>query len=513
MLRAVLFVCLSVLVASACAPGPAASDDATRGGGTLRVGMQADVVTLDPALATDVYSAYVSQQIHETLFAVDFDGRIVPLLAEKLVQPSPEVYLITLRRGIKFHNGEDLCAEDVKFSLGRVLDPATKSPRAGRLRESIDSPDAIEVDGCHSLKISLKQPFAPFLERLTSHWASILSRKAAEAAGADYAKSPVGTGPFRFVEWRTGEQATVERNRDYWGSSPSLERVVFRPIPEANARLAELESGGVEVVLQLPPEEIERLRRDNKVQVFVEPAAQVTYLGLNTSRPPLDDVRLRQAISSSIDRPQITQSLFAGVGIPAVSPLVPTSWGFSPRADQYPYDPARGRQVLAGNPPSASIELAIAQQTETIRLAERIQAQLRQNLGLTVNLKVMEFGALLEYLKPGTIHQMYLLGWSGDVDPDSFLTPLFHSRSFGAAGNRAFYGNPAVDGLLDEAQRTIDQEARKRLYAEAQELIMRDAPIVPIRHAANSAGLARQVAGYRLHPLNRQEFISVKLAS
>jgi peptide/nickel transport system substrate-binding protein len=471
------------------------------------------VVTLDPPMATDVYSGYVYSQIHEALFQVDHDMKIVPLLAEKLEQPDDKTYVITLKKGIKFHNGEELTADDVKFTYARVMDPATKSPRANNLTDAVESAEKIEVPDKYTVKITLKSPFAPFLERLTAGALNILNKKAVEAAGADYAHKPVGTGPFKYVEWKTGEYAKVARNDEYWGEKAKLDQVTFRPIPDANTRIAELESGGIDYLMQIPFEEIGRVKQEAKFNVQTVDAINITYLAYNTKNDPLTDANLRRAMNYAINKQEITDTIYAGLGTVAISPLNPTNWAFNPNVEPYKYDPAKAKELLKqssfkGDQP---LELAFNQATEIPRVAERIQAQVQENLGIKLVLKPMEWGAFLTYIRGGDQHQMFLLGWNGNADPDGILYPLFHSKNWGAAGNRAFFKNDKVDDLLLKGQTTIKQEDRKALYFEAQDVILKEAPWATLRHGIVSAALAKKVQGFKIHPLNRQLLTGVTI--
>jgi peptide/nickel transport system substrate-binding protein len=500
--------------AAAAKPAEAAKPAASGGkaGGELKIALESDVVTLDPPMATDVYSGYVYSQIHETLFQVDHDMKIVPLLAEKLDQPDDKTYVITLRKGVKFHNGEELTADDVKFTYARIMDPATKSPRAANLTDAVESADKIEVVDKNTVKITLKSPFAPFLERLTYGALNILNKKAVEAAGADYAHKPVGTGPFKYVEWKTGEYAKVTRFDDYWGDKAKLDQITFRPIPDANTRMAELDSGGVDYMMQIPSDDLSRYQKDSKFDVQIVDAINIFYLAHNTSKAPLNNPDLRRAINYSIDKKELVDTIYNGTGTVAISPLNPSNWAFNKDVEPYKYDPAKAKELLKqagynGEP----IEIAFNQATEVPKVAERIQAQVQENLGIKLVLKPMEWGAFLTYIRGGDAHQMFLLGWSGNADPDGILFPLFHSKNFGAAGNRAFYKNDKVDDLLFKGQTNINQDERKKLYFEAQDIILKDAPWLPIRHGINSAAVAKKVQGFKIHPLNRQLLAGVTI--
>jgi peptide/nickel transport system substrate-binding protein len=496
--------------AEASKPAAAAPAAKTAGGGELRVGLESDVVTLDPPMFTDVYSNYVSSQIHEALFQVDHDMKIVPLLAEKLEQPNDTTYVITLKKGVKFHNGEELTADDVKFTYARVMDPATKSPRANNLTDAVDSPDKIEVVDKSTVKITLKAPFAPFLERMTAGALQILNKKAVEAAGADYAHKPVGTGPFKYVEWKTGEYAKLERYDGYWGEKAKLDKVTFRPIPDSNTRMAELESGGIDHLMGIPFEEIASVRQAGKFDVQVVDAINISYMAYNAQKAPLNDANLRRAMNYAVNKQEIFDTIYAGLGAVAITPLNPSNWAHNPNVEPYKYDPTKAQELLKqsaykGEP----LELAFNQATETPKVAERIQAQVKENLGINITLKPMEWGAFLTYIRGGDQHQMFLLGWSGNADPDGILYPLFHSKNFGAAGNRAFFKNDKVDELLLKAQTTVKQEDRKPLYFEAQDIILKEAPWAPLRHGINSAALSKKVQGFKIHPLNRQLYHNV----
>lgn len=477
-------------------------------GGTLTVGITADLVTLDPPMSTDVYSSYVTSQIHEGLVWVDFTGTIAPRLAEKFERVDPTTYVFTLRQGVKFHNGEDLTSDDVKYSIERMLSPEQKSPRASRL----DMIKTIETPDKGTVRFLLKEPFTPFLDRLIGGWAYILNKKAVDAAAGDYTHKPVGTGPFKYVDWKTGDRATLERYDAYWGDKPLFDRITFRPIPDQNTRLVELESGGLDYMMDLPPEEVKRLKSENKLQVFEGSAINYTYLAYNCKKAPFqDNPKLRKALAYAFDKKEINDVIYQGLGKPAISSLTPESWGHNPNVEPYNYDPAKAKTLLQESGyRGGDIELSCNEDPLTRRTAERIQAQVKENLGLDVTIKALEFGGFLNYIRTGE-HQMFILGWNGGVDPDGIIFPLFATKNHGAAGNRAFYSNPQVDKLLDDAQKEPDQEKRKAMYQEAQKLIADDAPHAPIRHSSATAGAQKYVQGFQIHPLQAQVYTTMWL--
>lgn len=506
-----LFSILAIILALSCRR-PEDVGRSGAGGGTFRVALASDVVTLDPALHTDVYSDHVSSQIQETLFTVDFELRIVPLLAERLEQSDDRTYVVTLRRGVRFHNGDPLTANDVVFSLQRVVDPTLRSPRAGRLAEPLGQAGRIVALDRDTVQITLTAPYAPFLERLTQPYSAILNRRAVTEAGDGYGRQPVGTGPFKFVEWKTGEAVTLERNAEYWGIPAHVDRLVFKPIPDNATRVASLEAGEVDHLAAVPVEEVPRLREDPRFTTQVRPAVSITFLGFNTSRGPLSDPLLRQAIASVLDRDELVRTIYAGTGQQAVSALDPASWAFEPDVEVYRPDVVRARELLARSScRGEELGLAVNQAGEARHTAERIQGVLNQELGLPVRINVMEWGAYLDYLRTGDRHQMYLITWSGGADPDSTLFPLFHSKNWGAAGNRAWYRNERVDALLEMAQSTVDQQDRAEHYREAQRLIARDVPILPVRHGVNSVASNVRVHGFQVHPVNRAIYSAVSV--
>lgn len=493
--------------ASPAAAAPAGSSARVEGG-TMTVGLAADISTLDPVQSIDVYSNYVLQQIHETLMTTNFEARIVPHLAESVEQMDEKTYIFKLRQGVKFHNGEELTSDDVLFSWRRLLDPATKSPRVAQLGDAVGSPDAITAVDKYTVKVELKQPFAPFVDRTTAASLAILNRKAVEAAGANYTQQPVGTGPWKYVEWRTGDRAVVEKNPNYWGAKPALDKIVFRPIPDGNTRIIDLESGGIDYAMALPSIEVDRLKKEGKLQVQVEQAVNISFVAFNTQKPPFkDNIKLRQALAHAMNREELNDLIYYGVGVPAISPLNPNNWAFNPNVPRYDYNPETAKKLLAESGyDGAPLELVLTDSPETRQAGERLQAQIKEALGLDITIKAMEFGGLLTVVREGS-HQMCFLGWSGASDPDSVLYSEFHSKNWGGAGNLSFYKNEQVDDLLARAQAEKSQDERKKLYVQAQEIIMTESPMKTLRHGVNSAALRPNVRGFKLHPLARQIFI------
>ena len=499
---AVLTVLVTLGAAALAAAQPA---------GTLLVGLVAEPVNLDPAQVTDLNSNRVGRRVVATLVTFpDESTQIVPGLAESwTVSKDGLRYTFKLRRGVAFHDGSPFNAEAVKFSIERQINPEHPFNKLGKYPFAnffFGNVKAVEVVDDATVEFVLKEPRASFLAVLTAGAASIVSPTAVRKLGADYPSQPVGTGPFKFVSWERGQRVVLEKNPTYWRYPVKVERVVYRPIVEDQARLTELLTGGLDLIVGTPPDSVPQLEGNPKVTLLRQVGANVWYLGINNQKKPLDDRRVRQALNYAVNKEAIVRDVLKGTGSLSRGPVLPGTWGAETGLKPYPYDPERARQLLAeaGYPNGFATTMWVPESgsgmQSPVAMATVIQSNLKA-VGVNVALQTFEWGAYLAKLRTKE-QELFALSWmAGNEDPDMVMFPLLHSSQWTPDGpNRALYKNGAFDELLRQARLTTDQARRAQLYREAQRILMDDPPWIFIDHEIQTAAHARRVQGFKLHP-------------
>jgi len=459
---------------------------------------------LDPALSNDMPSARIHNQIYDTLVVADYDMSILPSLAERWVFDSPTALRMFLRRDIRFHNNDVLTARDVQFTLER----AAVSPEIAHITGMIRN---VQVVNDHEVVINLQYPYAPFLSNLAHTASSIVNQRALTAMGETaHSLNPVGTGPYRVTNVVTGDRIELTRWDGYHGTPAIIRDVVVRVIPDPPTRLLELETGGIDIYweLHVAPQDIPRAQAHPHINVMSGPALSLTYIGFNTLNPPLNDMRVRQAIIYALDLDAINRVAYAGLGSTGQAPLNPTVWGSAAgRLPPYQFNQARARQLLAeaGHPNGFATTIFVNENQARIDTAEIMQGMLAQ-VGIRAEVRIVEWGAYLDMTsRRDGGHTMFILGWNTVTgDPDYGLYSLFHSSMHGAPGNRMFYTNAQVDRLLDAGRQETNPARREQIYFEAQQIIHREAPWISQWNAENVHGLRSDVRGYRLHPNGRE---------
>jgi peptide/nickel transport system substrate-binding protein len=477
---------------------PAAGRD--RPADTLVIGRASDALGFDPARFTDNESIEVCEQIYEHLVRLE-PGSTEPeasLATAWSVSDDGRVWTLTLRQGVRFHDGTPFDAEAVKLSFERQLrtDHPYHMPDFQYWKNSFAGVvRAIDVVDPFTVRITLYQPYAPFLASLAMFPVSIVSPAAVALRKGDFANHPVGTGPFRFVEWTPGDRVVLERNEDYWGPRPRLRRLVFKVIPDARQRLIALEGGGIDVAYGVLPAELQFVELHPDLRLHRSAGENVAYLAMNMSRPNLADPRVRRAMNHAINKVPIVKLVYQGMGVPAKGVLPPTMWAYDDKLYDYAYDPAQARALLAEATvagvwdPSATLTLYAPRSPRAYlpdpeRVARAIQRNLEE-VGVRTELVLQDLGPHIASVERGD-HDLCLLGWVADIpDPDNFLYLLLarDNAQVGSARNVAFYQDAEVSGLLEFAQGTSDRAEREQLYRRAQVKIAQDAPWVPLAHA------------------------------
>ena len=510
---------LAVLLAVTAMVTPALAQPA----GTIVVGLVAEPVNLDPAQVTDLNSGRVGRRIVETLVTFPEEStQVVPGLAESwTISKDGLKYTFKLRKNIKFHDGTAFDAESVKFSIERQFNPEHPFNKLGKYPFAnyfFGNVKAVEVVDPSTVEFVLKEPRASFLTVLTAAAASIVSPTAVKKFGADYALTPVGTGPFKFASWERGQRVVLEKNPAYWKFPVKLDRVVYRPIVEDQARLTELLTGSLDLIVGVPPDYVGQLENHAKVSLLRQVGSHVWYLGINNEKKPFTDKRVRQAMNYAVNKEAIVRDVLKGTGAVSAGPVLPKTWGADPGLRPFPYDPERAKKLLAeaGYPNGFTTTLWSPESGSGMQSPVAMSTVIQSNLkavGINATIQTMEWGAFLTKLRSKE-QDLFALSWmSGNEDPDMVMYPLLHSSQHTPVGpNRAMYKNPKFDELLQEARLATDQNKRAQLYRDAQKILMDDPPWIFIDHEVQTAAFSKRVQGFKLHPSFdlRVETISLK---
>jgi peptide/nickel transport system substrate-binding protein len=478
-------------------------------GGQLTIVMQRDATTFDPTKAQDVYSGEILSLVTDPLFEINDQGQVVGRLVEKTENPEPNVYVFTLKQGIKFQDGTPLDSAAVKFNIERhINDPKATTIQDVKPITSIETPDP------QTVKITLSAPFAPFTSRLTAGVGYMLSPTAVQKLADNLQRdlTGAGSGPFKFVSWEPDNQIVLERNPDFWGTDadgtrlPYLDKVVFKPFPDENVRLTNVKTGDADALAGNPPyKDVASLQQSQDVTINQIPGLGFQFVFLNTSKPPFDTPAVRRALSYAIDRNQLNQVVDVGLGTPLASPIPPSlPWAYLHSTPYAARDIDKARQELASAGLSTvSFSLQISNVSpQSQQIGELIKDQVK-DAGFDVDLQLLEFATIVQNGNSGD-YQALQLAWSGSVDPDGDLYPLFYSR---AGFNFARYGNPALDKLLDDGRNNLDQSKRAQAYLDTQNILLQDQPMIVLYGDPQIATARKNVQNY---PNNYNNWFGVR---
>ncbi len=474
-----LFLCFSTVVALA-------AED------TLVVANGADIRVLDPLPSSENVSANVLLQMFENLLFIAPDGSLEPMLAESWEQPTPTSYVFHIRKGVKFHNGEECTAEDVKFTLDRA-----KSPLGASAHALIKDMESVEVLDRYTVKINLGRPVTPFLYALGESWAGIVNKKAVEES--DPSKNPVGTGPFKFVSWKKADRVVLERFEDYHGEKPNFKHLVVRAIPEASSRTIELQSGAIDVAYNIHFSDFNRIEEDKKLSLLRHPSNRVEFVALNCQSPALKDVRVRRAIRMALDIPGMQKAVWRGVGSVTGSPL-PPGMRYALKDAPIPVQDVEGAKKLLAEAGVKDLKLRLwtNESKERMDAATVIQGMLEE-IGVAADIRVMEYGAFLDGVRKGEC-DLAMVGWGNNLpDPEYFFGRTFHTIAIGA-NNSSHYSNPKLDELLEKGITVPEGEERGKIYAEVQQIILDDVPAIFWSVGEAIVGTNSRVKNFEMHP-------------
>ncbi|MFV1850478.1 MAG: ABC transporter substrate-binding protein [Thalassospira sp.] len=500
----------AALAVSAFGFGPAA--EAQTPPGVLVVGQIAEPKSLDPAAVTAVNDFRILMNVYDGLVRYK-DGtlEVEPALAESwTISDDGTVYTFNLRDGVTFHDGTPFNAEAVKYNFDRMLDENHPQHDTGPfpLAFFFSAVEEVEVVDDLTVKFQLNAPYAPFLSNLAYPTGLIVSPTAVQENGADYGRSPVGTGPFKFAEWESNAKVVVVRNDDYWEDAAKLEAVVFRPITDANTRVAELMAGGIDLMVEVPPDSLTQLSGDANFSVYEQAGPHLWFLILNLKEGPFKDKKVRQAINYAIDKKALVENVLQGTAEVAAGPTPPAfAWAYNEQLQPYPHDVEKAKQLIKeAGAEGAEVTFYVTEggsgMLDPVPMGAAIQADLAQ-IGLTVAIETYEWNTFLGKVNPGLEGKadMAEMAWMTN-DPDTLPYLALRTDAWPDKGgfNSGYYSNPEVDKLLEAARSSTDQAERAKLYREMQEIVYDDAPWAFIANWKQNAVSSTMVDGFKLQP-------------
>lgn len=493
--------------------------------------MSVDFMTMDPMDTSDTLSGGVQRLIMDGLFGFDDEMKIIPLLAESYeANEDATEYVIHLRQGISFSDGTPLNAEAAKANFDRWGDKELGLKRTTLLCNVLKSTEAVDE---YTVKVTLTEPFGAFVATL-AHPACVLMSPKVIAEGNDAcAERPVGTGQYIFKEWIAGDHATVTLNKDWWGYDAEIcggtalaepdagfKSVTFRPVAENATRVAMLQSGDADFIWPVPTESMQALAGDTNIYVGAEEGMVVRYLFMNNQKAPFNDKRVRQAVNYAINKDAYIAVVKNGLSSAASSIIGPATQHYKGN-DPYPYDPEKAKELLAeaGYPDGFECTLICASTTGNLKQGEFLQQQLAQ-VGITMNINALESAVVNDKVenvdKPGAEAEveMYVIGWSSSTgDADWGIRPLVAVESEPPMSyNICYYENEEVDKLLYDALSTADETKRAEFYAQAQDILWEDCPMVCLVNDYNTWATTNKIANVKVYPDNCLNIRNARMA-
>ncbi|MCC0566622.1 ABC transporter substrate-binding protein [Brevibacillus borstelensis] len=470
--------------------GCSQSSSGTGGQKELVVAFDSDVPTMDPHMHNEPNAITTNWHIFDSLLFLSRDLKIEPGLAESYEQKDDTTWIFKLRQGVTFHNGEEFNADAVKFSLERVLNEKQKSPQRG----NISAISAVNVLDPYTVEIKTKEPYNLLPHRL--FYLSIVPPKYVQEVGdQEFAQKPVGTGPYKFAEWVKGDKIVLEANENYFKGAPKIKKVSFRVIPEVATQIAELQSGGVDIIRMVPPDMLAQLEGNPQLTVTSTPLLRVYYMAFDTKKKPFDDARVRQAMNYAVDIDTIVKKVLADKAVRTPAGVNPNHFGFDESIKPYPYDPEKAKSLLKEAGYENGFETEIHYFTPGIgqQITDAVISDLSK-VGIKAKAKFYpESSSFVEKQRAGDLP--FRLGHWGSYsvyDADAILQPMFDSK--GVYGK--YFNTPQLDALINEARSSVDQDKRKALYSQAQQLIYKEAPWIflfsPMDNQAYNAKLQFQ---------------------
>jgi len=478
----------------------------------LLVGQVAEPKSLDPQAVTAVNDFRILVNLYDGMVRYKNGSLDVePALATSWkISDDGKLYTFTLRKGVKFHDGTMFNAQAVKFNFDRMLDDKHPQHDTGPFPLAFFFKSIVEtrVIDDYTVQFKLDKPYAPLLSNLAYPTGLMVSPAAVKKYGKDFGRHPVGTGPFKFARWESNRLVAVEKNPNYWNGAPKLNAVVFRPITDANTRVTEMLSGGIDLMVEVPPDNVAMFKQDKGFTVQEQVGPHLWFLILNTKQGPFKDKRARQAINYAINKKALVDNVLQGTATVATGPTPSAfSWAYNNTLKPYPYNPQKARKLIKeAGAEGAQLTFYVTEggsgMLNPIAMGTAIQADLAK-VGLKVKIETYEWNTFLGKVNPGLEGKadMAEMAWMTN-DPDTLPYLALRTAAWPDKGgfNSGYYSNKEVDKLLAQARAATDQSLRAKLYKRMQKIVYDDAPWAFIANWKQNAVAVSQVKGFSLQP-------------
>jgi peptide/nickel transport system substrate-binding protein len=456
--------------------------------------LERDQDNMDPHMHFQRVGILMNINMYDSLLHKTPKLEYEPSLATEWRALDDSTWEFKLRQGVKFHNGDAFSAEDVKFTFERVLNPATKSPQYGNIRAIKE----VKIIDAYTVQLITDKPFPLLLERLV--FFPIIPKQYFEKVGpqAFADNAPVGTGPYKFVEWKRDQYLKLERFEGHWRGPAPIKTFIIRVIPETSTQVAELKTGGVDMVRNLAPDLIPDLKANPNTYVSTAPILRTHYVQLDMREAPFDKKEARQAANYAIDRQAIVDRLMGGLGKVVPTVINPMAFGFDPTVEGYGYDVKKAKELLkqAGYPKGVDITLHVGASAAFNRQIAEALAEMLSEVGLRSNLKIWDPGPAWNKFFQGegkaTNGFNGSWGYYSTFDADAILHPLYHTEPGGWVG-KWYTRVPELDELIDAARSTVDKQSRLTTYAKIQRLIKEEAPSIFLFHQYDMLGIHKRI--------------------
>ena len=462
------------------------------GAETITIATASDALTLDPIMLSETPTIAVQANIFEALVSMDTDMNVQPGLASSWEVEDDTTWVFKLRKGVTFHNGDKFDAEDVKFSIER----AQNHPKS-QFKSDVAQIESVEIRDDYTVVINTKYPY-PILPRKLKR-AFILSKDYVEANSDQHLQNnAVGTGPYQVTSWEKDEEMVLTYFEDYWGEKPTFDKAVLKPISNPATRVSSFLSGEADILVDLPVQDVDRVKNAEGVDVITRPGLRLIFLGFDTQEGPFSKLKVRKAVYHAINEDAIVQHVMNGHAYKAAQFYPQSVFGYNPDIERVPYDPEKAKQLLAeaGYPDGFSIQFDSSNDRymNDGQIAQAVAIQLAR-VGINVELNVQTKSAHFDKVLSRNT-DFYLLGWSNTSgDGIQFLDGLLHTpeESYGRF-NLGNYSNQEVDNLIEQSSRTLDDQKRSEIMQKAVKIGMEEVAYLPLHYQQQLYGMKENIA-------------------